>query len=109
MLKNSVLSGLAFAMLVGVSSLAMGCSSSPCDGSSKCSADPKPTDNDKKTCQALLDNEKTCKSELDKYAACQRDKQVCGSDNKTDSAKTAEACKSEAEAYTKCKAGGATS
>lgn len=83
------------------------CSSDSCSYvESKCSADPKPTDAEIQAAEQKCKDDKakatTCVSEAEALATCARDKQVCGADNKTDSTKTADACKAEIDALLKC-------
>lgn len=81
----------------------VGCGSDPCSGSSKCSADPKPTEAEIKACKdANANTSAKCYSQSKAMADCFRAKQVCTSSNVTDGAATLAACSTEASAYQTC-------
>jgi hypothetical protein len=72
-----------------------------CDSKSKCSADPA---TDKTSCENELKG--SCATEYKAFGNCTLSKQTCTADNKTDAQALLNACKSEFEAYAKCKQGG---
>lgn len=74
----------------------------PCSATSKCSADPKSTSEQITACQALIKDGAKCATELKATFTCSQANQVCGTDNKTDSAATGAKCTTENAAYVAC-------
>ncbi|MBX7096199.1 MAG: hypothetical protein K1X89_00675 [Myxococcaceae bacterium] len=73
-----------------------------CSASSKCSADPKPTDADKTACQTAIKDGTKCAAEYKAVLTCAQSKQKCTSDNKTDTTALVTDCMTELTAYTTC-------
>ncbi len=78
------------------------CGGDVCSGSSKCSADPTPTDAEVQACKDAIKDGAKCATEYKNLAQCSKDNQVCGSDNKTDGTATAAKCSTQVSAYTTC-------
>ncbi len=102
---------ILFAAVVASSLFLVGCGD-PCTATpaaSKCSADPAPvapTAAQIKTCQDAAKTPPKCNTEANAVADCSKANIVCGTDNKTDGVKTAEAvlskCKTQSDAYAAC-------
>ncbi len=92
-----------FAAAAVVCSLTLAaCGGDVCSGSSKCSADTKPTDAQITACKDLVKDGAKCASQYKSLAECMQSNQVCGSDNKTDGTATAAKCTTQLAAYTTC-------
>jgi hypothetical protein len=83
------------------------CGTATCDRGSKCTADdPADVKSAQKACSDALSKETSCRSEREGVISCTDDNQVCGSDNKTDTAATLAAtqknCADKQKAYDTC-------
>jgi hypothetical protein len=100
---------IAFSLVIGsigviAIAAAPACSSGGCGASSKCSADPKPTQDSIDECNKLSAG--ACGSQYSDLDSCAQGQQACSSDNTTDtnttSANIAANCGTQLTAYTNC-------
>jgi len=104
MKTSSIVFGALFITLLGVA----GCGGGSCSRGPKCSAEPKPTEADLKTCeeQAKLQMSDPCQGAAQSLADCAYANTVCGADNLTDLSKSQEkynmSCAGQKQALDKC-------
>lgn len=92
-----------FAVATGVSLFFLGCGGTDvCALSSKCSAQPKPSESTISLCRTATASGAKCASQYTTLANCMSAKEVCAADNTTDGAATLAACSTEYSAYTTC-------
>jgi hypothetical protein len=115
--KTKTFSILGAAAALALAALALaacgsnGGGASPCGATSKCSADTPPSQSALNTC--YMGASGPCGSQFDAVGICALAQQICGADNKTNSAASLTAvetnCASELAAYQTCCAQGGPS
>jgi hypothetical protein len=94
---------LMFAVGASCALFLMGCGGGDvCSTTSKCSAQPKPTQAQIDQCKAATASGVKCASQYTTLANCAASKEVCAADNTTDGAATIAACSTESTAYATC-------
>ncbi len=107
-MRNASVVGVSWALVLGLAA----CGGDPCGGhrcggdacgaTSRCTADPKPSDAEIKECRRSIKPGAKCAFEYQTAIECLRAKQVCDADGKTDGPATGAACADELEAIVHC-------
>lgn len=107
-MRNASVVGVSWALVLGFAACGGDpcsghrCDGDPCAATSRCIADPKPSEAEIRECQHAITPGAKCASEYRRATECLRANQVCDANDKTDSQATGAACVAEFEAIVHC-------
>ena len=94
---------ILFGLCAALSLTACACGSDdPCNKTSKCSADPAPTQTQIDACKAATASGAKCAAEFTASSNCSASNQKCDANNMTDLVATSSACATQNAAYAAC-------